>query len=315
MRLFFYLNDMTPARYAASVAPMLRALTGDVHVMMAGEADRSIAGVHWHDPQDGAGLIARIAPDLTLATMRDATPLPGKIRYMLAADAAPFPTNPAWFVLQDDPGTFGQMPAGRDGVALCVEQFTPLWNVARAALPGRGALRASLGLPQDRRVFAIPLRQGEDAESLAWLIDHAPDDVLLAVSHGPCPRMADILVQNPGRVRAFAGDEANAQVIAAADAMVGGYDGAWSLAAYAGVPIWHVGGGDLAPWLGASKDPARLCAPDPMAARDWFAWHLAGRLVRPEAVDLALLLRHVAGAPVAGDIADNVAAVSGLMMG
>jgi hypothetical protein len=96
---------------------------------------------------------------------------------------------------------------------------------------------------------------------------------------------------------------------------VGGFGAAWSLAAYAGVPIWNVGGAALAPWLGASADVAQLRAPEAGAARDWFAWRLAGALVRPEDVDLPLLLRHAAGAPLAQDIAANVAAVSGLMTG
>jgi hypothetical protein len=311
MRLFFDLSDVAPADYAARVAPILHRLTAqaEIHAMFGGEGD--IVGVQWHVPQDGAALGARVGADLTFAAGREAA---GALS-MAPVDAAPFPARAGWFVLQKGAEPFGHLPEAGDCVAQCVEGFAPLWDVALGALPERGALRGALDLPQDRRVFAVPLRDEQDVARLEGLIANAPEDVLLAVSHRDCPRVVALLAERPDRLRAFAGDEANAQVIAAADALVGGFGAAWSLAAYAGVPIWNVGGAALAPWLGASADPAQLSAPDARAVRDWFAWRLAGGLVRPEDMDLPRLLRHVAGAPLAQDIAGNVAAVSGLMMG
>ena len=285
--------------------------------------------------------VAAIAPDLTLARSADFdTParFPGIVRYIMEGAAAPFVTDPAWVVLEERPFEYGAMP---DDIALtgaCVERVAPVWDHARAAAVPREVGRAELGLPADRAVLAVPL-QYEHGENfylehaaypggialLSALLDRVPADVLIAVSDHPLNRLYVnrtaldyFAASHADRIRLITADNATARLTLAADAVLTDLSKTWSLAAFAGTPLLHVGAYPVAGWLWANTDLAAigqggLLAPDTDAVRRWFAWHLAGRLLRPEAVDLPLLRRHVAQQATLADLDANVAALASLI--
>ena len=346
-------DDAGVAEIHLMVAPLWRN-TGVMGDQLAPIAD--LAKLRWHiideaDPemfrrsaQMIPGLldsVAAIAPDLTLARSADFdTParFPGVVRYIMEGAAAPFVTDPAWVVLEELPFEYGGLPDDTALIDGCVDRMAPLWDHARAAAATREACRAALGLPGDRAVLAVPL-QYEHAENfylghaaypggialLTALLDRVPADVLIAVSDHPLNRLhvnrtaLDFFAASHGdRIRLITAEDATARLTLAADAVLTDLSKTWSLAAFAGTPLLHVGAYPLADWLAVNADVRAIgrggmLAPDADAARRWFAWHLAGRLLRPDAVDLPSLLRHVAQHATHDDLDANVAALTSLI--
>jgi len=285
-------------------------------------------------------LIDTIAPDLTLVRSADlATParFAGCTRFITEAAAGPFVTDPRWIVLEHRPFQHGHRPDGPlamvDGCADAVVQMAP-----PAPQSGIADTRAALGLPIDRPVLAVPLHyeheenfylrhaaSGPAPGLIARLLDHFDARVLLAITDHPLNRlhvdrgdlyrMLDALGD---RVQLCTQDDATARLARCADAMVCDLSKCWSLAAWYGTPIMHLGHWPMADWVhalpGLSACPplprrADLPAADPAECRRWFGWHLGTRLLRPDHCDLAMLLRLADGTPDEADIAANLAAL------
>ncbi len=312
-----------------------------------------LAKLHWHVVDEGdpelfriaahriAGLVERVnktAPDLVLARSADfETPkgFAAPVRYIMEAAAAPFATHPAWIVLEEQPFAYGAMPHDDALVEACVLRTQGLWDHARRGLITREQARAELGIAHKGPVLAVPLQYEHDENFyllqaahrdsttlLGDLLDRTPDKVLLAVTDHPLNKLHvsrlnldHFAATRPDRIHVIDAPDATARLTLAADAVVTDLSKTWSLAAFAGTPLLHVGRLALADWLHANRDPValkkgHLAAPDAAAARRWFAWHLAGRLVDPQRVDAALLQRHFNGALTASDLDANIDALS-----
>jgi len=313
-----------------------------------------LAKLRWHivdeaDPEifriaadriDGLlDIVAGIAPDLILARSADfATPARflAPVRYIMEAAAGPFVTDPTWVILEEQPFAYGAMPGDAALLEACVARTQALWQGALGGVTSPALVRQELGLPLDRPLLAVPLQYEHDENfyllhaafpdsvaMLTALLAALPEQVLLAVSDHPLnrlhvnrSRLEEFVAMRSSRIELVAADDATARLTLAADAVVTDLSKTWSLAAFAGKPLLHIGKHELAPWLRASGEIAAFGpaqpAPDPLGARQWFAWHLAARLLRPEAVDSALLLRHFADAPNMADLDANVAALEAI---
>jgi len=308
--------------------------------------------LHWVDPaaaadfrHDGArvpglrDLVDTIAPDLTLARSADfATPagFPGITRFITEAAAPPFRTDLSWTVLDTDPFCHGHMPDGWPMADACAAALAPIAPPLAGAAPG--AIRAAAGLPTDRPVLAVPLhyehaenfylRHAASGPSLALierLLGHFDPAVVLAVTDHPLNRLhvdrGDLyraLGAMGDRVRLCEAPDATALLARCADAMVCDLSKSWSLAAWYGTPIVHLGHRPMAAWINAVPGLAacpplprrtELRASDPVALQRWFGWHLGGRLVVPDQCDLAGLLRRAAGRPGWSDCTTNLSAL------
>jgi len=311
-----------------------------LHWHIIDQAPPAAFRVQAHDIPGLADTIDAIAPDLTLARSADfETParFPGIVRYIMEGAASPFVTDPAWVVLEEQPFAYGAMPADVGLIAACRAFVAPLWQQARAGVMTRDAARAGLGLPADGKVLAVPLQyeHGENLylnhaaypDSVALLqalLDRVPGDVLLAVSDHPLNRLyvdrsalERFIASHADRIRLVVGNDVTVRLIYAADAVLSDLSKTWSQAAFAGRALVHVGRYRMADWLNGTDlsaiGQAGLPTPDAEAARGWFSWHLAGRLLRPEAVDAPLLLRHATQHIVHADLAANCAALTALI--
>ena len=339
MRLFFYLPVITPWWFDAIIAPMLIRLDADpgvaeIHVMVAPlwrntgvegqqlEPLIALGKLHWHIVDEGdpalfrlnaaaiPGLIetvAGIAPDLTLARSSDFTTpamFPGTVRYIMEGAAAPFVTNPAWVVLEEQPFSYGFVPEECDLPPELAERVDALWHAAAGSIagpsvsPSRPTLAVPLPYEHEENLFLQHAAHGEGVTLLRSLLDRLPQDWRIEISDHPLNRLhvdrsaLDAFVaQVPDRLSEVRVD--TPAMVAQASAVFTDLSKTWTLAAFAGKPVLHAGQWAMAPWLRAARDMDELAAPDRDGARRWFGWHLAARLLRPDAVDLDLLLRHV----------------------
>jgi hypothetical protein len=101
---------------------------------------------------------------------------------------------------------------------------------------------------------------------------------------------------------------------ACADALIVDLSKTWSLAAYYGVPIIHVGQHSLADWLRPTQGLAALApglaagdlpCPDRATAREWFAWHFGARAFYAATLDFDQTMRKVLELPTEADIATS----------
>lgn len=332
------------------VAPLWRntGISGEHLVPLTG-----LEKLRWHivDEEDPAlfrkaahciaGLVETVnkaAPDLVLARSADfETPrqFDAPVRYIMEAAAAPFATHPAWIVLEEQPFAYGAMPQDEALLEACILRATPLWNHARRMAASRDQAREALGLDHDGPVLAVPLqyeheenfflsqaRHGSSVDLLGDLLDHTAQNVLLAVTDHPLNTLHvsrlgldHFAATRPDRIRLIQTHDATARLVLSADAVLTDLSKTWSLAAFYGTPLLHVGRFAVADWLQAHRNPASfhkggLSAPDALATRHWFAWHLAGRLMDPRRVDSGLLHRHFTGALLSTDLDANIAALS-----
>ncbi|NOW47896.1 hypothetical protein FHW96_004080 [Novosphingobium sp. SG751A] len=267
--------------------------------------------------------VAGIRPDLTLVRSSDfATPamFPGTVRHIMEGAAAPFATDPAWVVLEETPFSYGFMPEEDILPSELAARVDALWS-------GAAGRFGPFSVPLSRPTLAVPLpyeheenlflRHGAYEDGVALLqslLTRLPEEWRIEVSDHPLNRLHvdrgaldAFIAAAPDRLSmALGGTEA---MVAGATAVFTDLSKSWTLAAFAGKPMLHVGRRAMAPWLRASGDPGELAGPDRDAARRWFGWHLAARLLRPEVVDLNLLLRHAKGQPTFEDMDANLDAL------
>jgi hypothetical protein len=196
-RILFYLPVVTPWWFDNIVAPMIAKLAGEaeVHVLApplwrnTGLGPNQLAhcammdGVHWHivngeghaslrtHPDDQRGLVdfvRSISPDYVFCRSADIeTPaaFPGKVVHLMEAGASPFSTRAGWVILQPDFWHHGAMPelSAIDRSAIAAE-FSDLWQDFRDRLENRAPFHEprakvleDMGLPQDRKIIALPL--------------------------------------------------------------------------------------------------------------------------------------------------------------
>ncbi|NBC36188.1 hypothetical protein GTZ99_06405 [Novosphingobium sp. FSY-8] len=372
MRILFYLPAITPWWFEHIITPMLRMMARSeqveaIHLMVAPQwRNTGVTGaqlepllplhkLNWHivdhDPpalfrRNAAAIpglmdtVAQIAPDLTLARSADFTTpagFPGLVRHITEGALPPFVTDPAWIVLDELPFRHGHMPAtARKQADLAREGFATLAQAAERTRPTRKAARATLNLPTDRPVIAVPLMY-EHAENfylahaahpdsvalLNDLADQTPPDALLAISDHPLNilhvnrhALLRHIEAHPARMRLIRHPDATRLLVCAADAVVADLSKSWALAAWAGTPILSVAAPErMAPWLNATPlapgmTLAGMRGCDPAMLRRYQAWHLAARVLRPAACDLGQVLCMARGAPSADDIAANLAALA-----
>lgn len=338
MRLFFYLPVITPWWFEAIIAPMLIRLdadpgVGEIHVMVAPlwrntgveghhlEPLLGLGKLHWHIVDEGdpalfrmhaaalPGLIetvATIAPDLTLARSSDfATPalFPGTVRYIMEGAAAPFVTDPAWVVLEEQPFSYGFLPDKHDLPPELAERVDALWSAAAERLGpcsfplSRPLLAVPLPYEHEENLFLQHAAHADSVALLRSLLAVLPEEWRIEISDHPLNRLhvdrsaLDAFVaQAPDRLSEAEGDTPG--LVAGATAVFTDLSKTWTLAAFAGKPLLHAGQRAMAPWLNAATQVDELAPPDCEGARRWFGWHLAARLLRPDAVDLDMLLRH-----------------------
>ena len=291
-------------------------------------------------------LVQDIAPDLTIARSADfRTPglFPGTVRYLMEGIAPPYdlPTYP--LVLEEKPFCMGMMPHGAEAtVDLCLSSLADIWNRADAYRSPALARswRDRLGLPAERPILAVPLQYEHeenfflgssafpDAVSLArHLFETVDSTVFLAFTDHPLNlRFADrteinaLIADNSDRAAMCSCDVAvggaTALLAAYADAFLIDQSKSWSLAAYCGTPMVHIGNATLAPWLNATPvdDPrirnwtgTSLPSADPEAMRRWFCWHMGARMFHPQELTLDRLVHHVNGTTDAAIIRSNAA--------
>lgn len=385
MRILFYLPVVTPWWFREIIVPIMRALHNgaaptELHVMIAplwrntgAEANDLLAAadldaVHWHvidegDPDQfrvsGAevpgllNLVHAIAPDLTLARSADfaiSSQFPGVVRYVMEAAASPFAYQRHYVVLEEEPFAPALVPAWAtaqaDAYAECLRRVRPLVEQCRP-LAAPAVLRATLGLPGDRRVIAVPL-QYEHPENyfllhsrfpdalilLDRLLAEVPGDVVLAVTDHPLNRMygdqpdhplyvdrravKELIARHPGRIVDCTAWRAADMLAICADAMLNDLSKSWTLSAFFGTPLVNIGARPAAEWLNALADlealPAALASgplarADPIEAWRWFGWHLGARLAEPDTLTLDRLVRCVEQRPSEADVARNLAMV------
>lgn len=342
---------------------MLRALHGEaeLHVMVAPiwrntglemqhvEPLADLPGLHWHivvpdnplqlrvEGHDVEGLldtVRTIDPDLTLARSADtATPalFPGTVRYIMEQAAEPLKAPAGWFVLDEMPFHHGMMPDDAAVLAeFAAQAIAPTWRKveARYARPGRDALRAALGLPQDRPVLAVPLQYEHPENIFGYgtpfefgpqlieaLLAHLDPRIVLGVADHPLNarhlmrgELDRLAAAHPERMRLCRQDEAlgspTGRLIRAADAVLIDQSKCITNAIFFGTPIVQVGASRMADWLHATPigeltadalAQRGLPAADPVMARRWFGWHHGMRLINPGTVTLETLLKRVEG--------------------
>ncbi|MCB2074639.1 MAG: hypothetical protein H6917_00400 [Novosphingobium sp.] len=290
---------------------------------------------------NGAGLeglldlVDEIEPDLCLVRSADfETPaqFPGIVRHIMEGAAAPFETGSNWFVLEEHPFRFGIFPEAAEPTARsCQVALSEIWEAMdeRQVLEdGASDWRKLLGLPGDRPIISVPLHYEHEenffgvhasfargTDLLSYLLETLADDAFLAVTDHPLNRLytnrtaIDALISgNADRACLCVAEklphDATGLLSAKADAVLSDLSKSWSMAAYCGTPIVHVGRNAMAEWIHATNGVDRingklaargLPGADPSAAREWFSWHLAARLMVPKDVTAGALMRQVDG--------------------
>lgn len=282
-------------------------------------------------------LVRGIAPDLTLCrSAEQVTPaqFPGEVRFLMEGGAAPFDTDQRWIVLERSLFAYGHMTEAEFALASsALPALAPLWSRGQrhlAQAPKRD-WRVNFDLPRDRPILAVPLQYEHEedffiehsafpraVDLLAHLFATVDEDVFLAVTDHPLNRVhvdrsavAALIAAHPDRARMCVADElpfgATGLLATHADAMLVDQSKCWTLAAFAETPILHIGNAPLASWLAASRDigqqPSGFTRPDGGYARQWFAWHLGGRLFDSTCFTLDELMARVAGIADASSIA------------
>ena len=355
MRVLFYLPVVTREWMSAIIRPLIEvaARTADVHILVpprwAGTgldpadlaSHRAIGRTSWHvfdapdhpslrttpsHPDALMRLVRAIDPDYTFCRSADrVTPcgFPGKTAFLMEGDFPPLAarrririSGPALFDL-------GVMPRLDDEQrAFLAGWMAPLAKsllVMRAGDPGaRARFLAANGLPDDRRIIALPLEHdGEDnfymmhspapvnAPFVQTLGDRLGKDAVLALTVHPAQRQDQAAMD---RLECLAGDKV--RIVGAANggdvtpALVRHCDGivlrdskAFVWPALFGKPIFRLSRFVSAPWLYAYSDfdqfqeALRACAariPDLDEALVWIGFHLANNAFSAADPDLDL---------------------------
>lgn len=358
MRILFYLPVVTPIWFKEAILPLVRTLRphAELHVLApvlwrnTGIGPEDLAAcadlddVHWHlvdgpgheslrtAPGDLDGLtdfVRGIAPDYVLcrsAETETAATFPGVVRYLMEAGAPPLVMDPWVLALHEGILDCGTMPALDDVEGAQVEAvFASRWQAAQTrfaqeapyALP-RGEALALMGLPDDRKIIAVPLDYeheenffplqhhfARNRDLVAHLAARLPGDFVLALTDHPLNRFhgADAelraMVEGYGpRVRLVAlpegGSASTNLLVKHCDGLIMQNSKCFSAGAFFGKPMLRFSRRGSADWLRMHTDldafvaglrDGSAAAPDPDAARRWFAWRVAGEAFSAKTID------------------------------
>ncbi len=349
MRILFYLPVVTPFWLETLLLPMLAALQdhAELHVLAPAEWQHTGIGarelamaahldrIRWHivddgdhgslrtRPSDPEGLIAFVrdlAPDHVLCrSAEDETPrrFPGRVQYIMETGASPLRTD-VWLRLQDGIFEHGVMPELEPGIAQRLDAlFAPRWQAAVTRCRSEGAFAldraaacAAMGLPDDRRIVAVPLEYAHPENFFdihhrfpdnCALIDHLvaqlpPGWVLAATDHPLNEAYCDTTAlracidRHQGRVRLVSGEDATGLMVKHCDALVVQNSKTFAAGAFFAKPILRLSHCRSADWLNLFDDAPSLFAAvergdapvaDPDRFRLWVAYHLLDEAFLP----------------------------------
>lgn len=360
MRILFYLPVVTPLWFEEVILPLVRTLRAhaEVHVLVPllwrntgiGAAQLAecagLGDVHWHvvdgagheslrtAPDDPEGLIAfvrSIAPDYVLCRSAEtdtAAAFPGTVRYLMEAGAPPLAMDPWALALHEGIFDFGAMPeldadAGEQVEAAFASRWEEACDRHAHSWPyslSRSDALALMGLPEDRRIVAVPLeyeheenfypiqhRFARNLDLVAHLAAWLPPDFVLALTNHPLNRLhgADAELRGMvegygGRVRlvelAEAGAASTNLLVKHCDGMVVQNSKCFAAGAFFGRPMLRMSRRRSAAWLRMHDDldafvralrDGSAVAPDADATRRWFAWRVAGEAFGAKTVGAA----------------------------
>jgi hypothetical protein len=363
-RVLFYLPVVTPWWFDNIVAHMIRTLSAcaEVHVIVpplwrntgiGPEQLRcldSSPAVQWHiaegdhhpslrtspaDPDGVVEFVRSIDPAYTFCRSADIiTPsrFPGKVRHLLEAGAPPLSMPTGWIILQPDFWHHGAMPdlTGEDRAAI-EGAFADIWARMRTraaceeafALP-RSEMLGRLGLPQDRKIIALPLeyeheevftaghnRFERNLDLIRYLADNLHEDFVIAISDHPLNRK---YVDNSRLYEAIAALGSRVHLVPSSmdghvptDLLVKHCDGlvvqntkVIYSGAFFGKPTLRLSHRPSAAWLGVHEDvgsfeAAILGGEGPVEDRTrlWFGCHVLHDIIDPATVSAAEILDRV----------------------
>jgi hypothetical protein len=364
-RVLFYLPVVTPWWFDNIVVHMIRALSAcaEVHVLVPPlwrntgigpeqlNGAASIQGVYWHIADEGDHRSLRTAPadaDGLLECVRSidpayvfcrsadiATParFPGKICHLMEAGAPPLSTRAGWVTLQRDFWHHGAMPDLADEDRREIEgAFAPVWKglrnrteqVDEFRLPRAKALQR-MGLPEDRRIIALPLEYEHheaftafhngferNLDLIRYVAAQAEGDWIIAVSDHPLnykhvdnsavyeeiSALGDRvrLVPNPrqdGWATGLLTKHCDGLIVQNTKAIYSG--------ALFGKPILRLSNRPTAGWLGAHREMATFKAAvaqgAPEGARErfrlWLGYHTLHEIIDPTTISGAEILDRI----------------------
>ncbi len=349
MHVLFYLPVVTPWWFDNIVAPLIRATAIDAQVSVlvpplwrgTGIGPAQLArcadldAINWYildgddhptlrtsaaGEEDLFALVRQLDPDLTLCRSADidsAARFPGTVRFIMEGAAPPFVTDPALVWLSDTLFDHGLMPVLDPAARARLDAaFRPQWDAAHASFADadRARFLDATGLPQDKRLIALPLEYehpemffgqhnvfGSNVDLLNHLADQIDDDSVLAVTNHPLneahcdngPLLAAIAAHD-GKVRLVraTGAPGDATMLLArhCDGMVVGNSKSFAGCAFFGTPMlrlsrfrtggWMRAYDSFTPFAAALRDGTASAA-SAADALSWFALHLLDRVLDP----------------------------------
>lgn len=233
MRILFYLPVVTPWWFTEIITPMIRSISRDAEVFVlvpprwrnTGIGGAELAGcadlghVNWlildgedhiklraadGDHPDLVALVEDIAPDYTICRSADLeTPkrFPGVVRCLMEAHIPPFLSGARAVQFAETLYDHGLMPPldARQRARLDT-LFGPVWEKARAEAADwdRSRFLRAAGLPEDRKLIALPLEYehkeaffnqhnliGDNVAMIDHVVSRMGEDMVLAVTNHP----------------------------------------------------------------------------------------------------------------------------------
>ncbi|MHA6718819.1 hypothetical protein ACX40Y_05145 [Sphingomonas sp. RS6] len=357
MRVLFYLPVITPNWFNDAVNHLIRAAAREheVHVIVpvmwhgtgigAPELQRcaDLTEVRWHilndpdhpsyrtrpdDPEALVAFVRELNPAYTICRSADVeTParFPGRVAYLMEGEYsptlfAPLPIGGRLRIDWPDFFDFGEVPPLTPGQREWLREATggEWFAHAKRLTSDRATDLAALGLPDDRRLVAMPLQyqgsdnffgrlHGEQAppdEAVARVAEGLGEDFLLVVSLHPIdirernrvPGLERIAAMDPRRVRIATVREEQYRgaltetLIRHSDGLAVAESKSISIAALLEKPILRLSTHATAPWVRAYTDPAafavalregRADAPSLDDALVWYGYHYANNAFVP----------------------------------
>ena len=364
-KVLFYLPTVTPWWFDNIVGPMISACatTAEVHVVVpplwrnTGVGPEqllpfaSCRSVQWHiaddddhpslrtspaDPNAILELVRSIDPAYVFCRSADvATPsrFPGKVRHLMEAGASPLSTSAGWIILQEDFWHHGAIPQLTDPDRQAIDKlFQKIWRRMRNRTEHKMSFRLprsrvlqNMGLPQDRKVIALPLEyeHGEaftafhnrferNLDLIHHLVEEIDGEFLLALTDHPLnykyvdnSRLYAAIAALGDRVHLVPNPDAyyfpTDLLIKHCDGLIVQNTKAIYSGAFFGKPTLRLSNRPSADWLGIHENldsfltAIRLGEPGVAEdrARLWFGYHVLHEIIDPTALSGAEILDRV----------------------
>ncbi|PSJ41687.1 hypothetical protein C7I55_05145 [Sphingomonas deserti] len=305
-----------------------------------------LPNVHWHvldgddhpslrtkpsSPESLIDFAKSIAPDYCFCRSADVTTpmsFPGKVKFLMEAAIPPFEAGPytaGGRITLDGPGIFdrGALPALRAGDHLRLrEMIRPIWQGlerrhSRDAL-SRAEYLAATGLPEDRRIIAVPLDyEGQsnflnevhrltphNAQLILDLAEMIDDDAVLALTQHPLNVSSSRAMDRPEipiepalsvvgdrarivRVGGSGPGGATSALVQHCDGMIMCDSKSLGYALFFGKPILRLSKFASADWMNVYREPSGFLdalatgtarTPNRDDALTWFGFHYANQV-------------------------------------